>query len=155
MTDIKIKFQLVDNEFECFKNEVIQMGLVKNMIEDIEDEIIIPLELNKKTFSDIIEFNKKHLTLDFTEVNYEDIEYQFSNDDLEFIKKFDFDETITLMNACDFLNHKLLLKLAIKHFTTLMSDENKKWLENYMCEKYKDDDEIDNDKEKDSDSDNE
>lgn len=151
MTDIKIKFQLGDTEIECVKNEVLQMGLVKNMIEDIDDEIVIPLDLNEKTFSSIIEFNKTHLNTDFTEINYEDIEYEFSNNDLDFIKKFDFNETITLMNACDFLNHKLLLKLAIQHFTTLMTDENKEWLENYICEKYKDENKEESDDENDSD----
>ena len=39
------------------------------------------------------------------------------------------------MNACDFLNYKLLLKLCIEKFVDLMDDNDKKVLDNYIIEK--------------------
>ena len=89
-------------------------------------------------FDNIINFSKNHLNDDFTEIEFEDIEFIFSENDKNFINKFDKKQIVELMNACDFLNYKLLLKLCIEKFVDLMDDNDKKVLDNYIIEKYKD-----------------
>ena len=115
------------------------MGMLKHLIEDINtNEYEIPLNLNKDIFDNIISFSKNHLNDDFTETEFEDIEYIFSENDKKFINTFDKKQIVKLMNACDFLNYKLLLKLCIERFVEIMDENDKKVLDDYIIEKYKD-----------------
>jgi len=137
--DIKYTLKLKDGVYECEKQYLLQMGMLKHLIEDIDsNEYEIPLDLNKDIFDNIINFSKNHLNDDFTEIEFEDIEFIFSENDKNFINKFDKKQIVELMNACDFLNYKLLLKLCIEKFVDLMDDNDKKVLDNYIIEKYKD-----------------
>lgn len=133
------KLQLNDGLYECEKESLLQMGMLKHLIEDINNnEYEIPLNLNKDIFDNIIKFSKNHLNDDFTETEFEDIEYIFSENDKKFINTFDKKQIVKLMNACDFLNYKLLLKLCIERFVEIMDENDKKVLDDYIIEKYKD-----------------
>lgn len=133
------KIKLNDCVYECEKQSLLQMGMLKHLIEDINtNEYEIPLNLNKDIFDNIISFSKNHLNDDFTETEFEDIEYIFSENDKKFINKFNKEQIVQLMNACDFLNYKLLLKLCIERFVELMDSNDKKVLDDYIIEKYKD-----------------
>lgn len=133
------KIKLNDCVYKCEKQSLLQMGMLKHLIEDINtNEYEIPLNLNKDIFDNIISFSKNHLNDDFTETEFEDIEYIFSENDKNFINKFDKEQIVQLMNACDFLNYKLLLKLCIERFVEIMDENDKKVLDDYIIEKYKD-----------------
>jgi len=133
------KIKLNDCVYKCEKQSLLQMGMLKHLIEDINtNEYEIPLNLNKDIFDNIISFSKNHLNDDFTETEFEDIEYIFSENDKKFINKFNKEQIVQLMNACDFLNYKLLLKLCIERFVELMDSNDKKVLDDYIIEKYKD-----------------
>lgn len=133
------KLQLNDGLYECEKESLLQMGMLKHLIEDVNNnEYEIPLNLNKDIFDNIIKFSKNHLNDDFTETEFEDIEYIFSENDKKFINTFDKKQIVKLMNACDFLNYKLLLKLCIERFVEIMDENDKKVLDDYIIEKYKD-----------------
>jgi hypothetical protein len=133
------KIKLNDCVYKCEKQSLLQMGMIKHLIEDINtNEYEIPLNLNKDIFDNIISFSKNHLNDDFTETEFEDIEYIFSENDKKFINKFNKEQIVQLMNACDFLNYKLLLKLCIERFVELMDSNDKKVLDDYIIEKYKD-----------------
>lgn len=133
------KIKLNDCVYKCEKQSLLQMGMIKYLIEDINtNEYEIPLNLNKDIFDNIISFSKNHLNDDFTETEFEDIEYIFSENDKKFINKFNKEQIVQLMNACDFLNYKLLLKLCIERFVELMDSNDKKVLDDYIIEKYKD-----------------
>jgi len=130
------KLQLNDGLYECEKESLLQMGMLKHLIEDINNnEYEIPLNLNKDIFDNIIKFSKNHLNDDFTETEFEDIEYIFSENDKKFINTFDKKQIVKLMNACDFLNYKLLLKLCIERFVEIMDENDKKVLDDYIIEK--------------------
>jgi len=133
------KIKLNDCVYKCEKQSLLQMGMLKHLIEDINtNEYEIPLNLNKDIFDNIISFSKNHLNDDFTETEFEDIDYIFSENDKNFINKFNKEQIVQLMNACDFLNYKLLLKLCIEKFVELMDSNDKKVLDDYIIEKYKD-----------------
>jgi len=133
------KIKLNDCVYKCEKQSLLQMGMLKHLIEDINtNEYEIPLNLNKDIFDNIISFSKNHLNDDFTETEFEDIDYIFSENDKNFINKFNKEQIVQLMNACDFLNYKLLLKLCIERFVELMDSNDKKVLDDYIIEKYKD-----------------
>lgn len=133
------KIKLNDCVYKCEKQSLLQMGMLKHLIEDINtNEYEIPLNLNKDIFDNIISFSKNHLNDDFTETEFEDIEYIFSENDKKFINKFNKEQIVQLINACDFLNYKLLLKLCIERFVELMDSNDKKILDDYIIEKYKD-----------------